>query len=233
MQIILADIPINITKKNIKNLHLYVKPPTGKVEVSAPSGMSDTSIEMFLRTKLGWIRHQQDKFNNQARQTVREYISGETLYVWGKQYFLQVDFSNKGNSIKLDGNKAILTVRKESSAEQRDNYVNEWYRSLLKEQIRKLLPKWELKTGLNCSSWQTKYMTTRWGTCNVKTGKVWFNLQLAKKPTECLDYIILHELAHLKEKNHNEMFISILDEYMPYWRDIRKKLNDEILDYME
>jgi predicted metal-dependent hydrolase len=233
MQIEISGIPIEIIKKNIKNMHLAVLPPNGKVRVSAPISLSDESIKMFVRTKIGWVKKQQDKFENQLRQTERQFISGETLYVWGKQYFLQVDYSYKGNSMVLGGNKAILTVRKESTAKHREAYVNEWYRTLLKVEIEKRLPKWENATGLYCDNWQTKYMITRWGTCSMQIKKIWLNLQLAKKPMECLDYVILHELAHLKVRNHGKDFVAILDQQMPYWRDIKKKLNDSKLDYMK
>lgn len=233
MQIEISGITIDIQKKNIKNMHLAVLPPDGKVRVSAPMHLSDESIAMFVRTKLGWIKKQQEKFALQPRQSEREFISGETLYVFGKQFFLRVMYSYKGNSLVLNGNEAVLTVRKESTARQREAFVNEWYRDLLKEKISIYLPKWEQITGLYCDSWQTKYMTTRWGTCNTNTHKIWFNLQLAKKPIECLEYVILHELAHLKVKNHGKDFIAILDMYMPYWRETKKLLNDFKLDYME
>ena len=233
MQIEISGITIEVQKKNIKNLHLVVAPPDGKVRVSAPMHLSDDSIKMFVRTKLSWIKKQQEKFEKQPRQSEREYVSGETLYVFGQQYFLRVEYSYKGNSLILSGNEAILTVRKESMAKQRDAFVNEWYRSLLKEKIEMYLPKWKNITGLHCDSWQTKYMTTRWGTCNTNTRKIWLNLQLAKKPIECLEYVILHELAHLKVRNHNKDFVAIMDQYMPYWREIRKKLNDQILDYLD
>ena len=231
MKLEVAGIPVKIIKKDIKNMHLYVKPPYGHVEVSAPRHMTDESIVMFVRTRVGWIKKQQEKFRVQPRQAEREYVSGETLYVWGKQYFLQVEYSNRGNSLELSGDKAILTVRKESSSQQRENYVNEWYRELLKAEIEKRLPKWENLSGLHCSGWQTKYMTTKWGTCNTKTRKIWINLQLAKKPYECLDYVLLHELAHLRVKDHSAEFIAILDEFMPYWREIKKELNNSTLDY--
>lgn len=226
-------ISVEIIKKNIKNMHLYVQPPDGKVQVSSPKHLSDESILMFVRTKIGWIRKQQEKFKNQPRQTERQYVSGESFYVLGKQYYLQVEYSYKGNSLSLSGDKAILTVRKGSTPKQRESFVREWYREILKAEIEKYLPKWEKKTGLYCDSWQTKYMTTRWGTCNTNTKKIWFNLQLAKKPVECIEYIILHELAHLKVKNHGNDFVAILDSYMPYWRETKKKLNEQILDYLE
>jgi predicted metal-dependent hydrolase len=231
MQIEISGIQIEIQKKDIKNLHLSVLPPDGKVRISAPMHLSDESMTMFVRTKIGWIKKQQEKFERQPRQSEREYISGETLYVFGQQYFLRVEYSYKGNSLVLSGNDAILTVRKESTAKQRENFVNEWYREQLKAEIAQLLPKWEKVTGLKCSSWQTKYMTTRWGTCNTQTKKIWLNLQLAKKPIECLEYVILHELAHTQVKNHGVDFVAIMDKYMPYWRDIKKTLNNLKLDY--
>ena len=232
MNVLISDIQIEIIKKDIKNMHLSVLPPDGKVRVSAPNNLSDESIIMFVKTKLGWIKKQQEKFELQPRQSEREYVSGETLYVWGHQYFLQVEYNQKKNSLVLVGNKAILSVRKESTAKQREKFVNEWYRSLLKTEVEKYLPKWEALTGLYCDGLQSKYMTTKWGTCNTSTRKIWLNLQLAKKPIECLEYVILHELAHLKVKNHGPDFVAILDLHMPYWRECKKMLNDSKLDYM-
>ena len=232
MLITVNDIDVNVIKKPIKNLHLYVKPPDGRVEVSAPLTMRDESIEMFVRTRIGWIKRQREEFDAQPRQTKREYVSGEAFYVWGIQYYLLVNDSNKCNSLILDGDKAILTVRRESTAEQRERYVNEWYREILKVEIEKALPKWEGITGLHPSSWQIKNMSTKWGTCNIKTRKIWINLQLAKKTYECLEYVILHELIHLEEKNHDSAFIAKMDSFMPNWRSVRKSLNEQILDYL-
>jgi len=227
-----SGILVEICKKNIKNMHLYVKPPNGNVMVSAPITMSDEAIERFVRTKASWIKKQVAQFDNQPRQSEREYVSGETIYVWGKQYYLQTEFGSR-NSLVLSGDKALLTVRKDSTAQQRDIFVREWYRGLLKTEITKLLPKWEKITGLEATGWQTKYMTTRWGTCNAKTGKIWINLQLAKKTLECLEYVILHELIHLVEKTHGERFVSMMDNYMPMWREVKATLNGQTLDYME
>ena len=232
MEIIVSNISVEVIRKNIKNMHLSVLPPDGRVRVSAPTQLTDEAITMFVRTKLGWIKKQQEKFQQQPRQSERQYVSGETLYVWGKQYFLQVEYSYKGNALTLSGDKAILTVRKESSPKQRESFVNEWYRNLLKQEVAKYLPKWEKTTGLYCSSWQSKYMTTKWGTCNPTSKKIWLNLQLAKKPIECLEYVILHELAHLKVHNHGPEFTAILDQYMPYGREHKRRLNDSTLDYL-
>ena len=231
MQIALSGINIDVLKKPIKTLHLSVLPPDGKVRVSAPLRLSDESIAMFVRTKISWIKKQQEKFETQSRQSKREYVSGETLYVFGKQYFLRVEYARK-NSLVLSGDEAVLTVRKESSIRQREVFVNEWYRARLKEKVAFLLPQWEQATGLYSTAWQIKNMTTRWGSCNPATKKIWLNLQLAKKPLECLEYIILHELAHLKVRNHGKAFVAILDAHIPYWRETRKLLNELQLDYM-
>jgi len=232
MPIVISGIPIEVCKKKIKNMHLYVKPPDGNVSVSAPLTMSDEAIERFVRTKFSWIRKKMAEFDNQSRQSEREYVSGETLYVWGKQYYLRTEYGGK-NSLVLSQDRAILTVRKESTAEQREAFVREWYRRLLKAEIERVLPKWEKITGLTAKGWQTKYMTTRWGTCNTNSGKIWLNLQLAKKTPECLEYVILHELCHLVEKNHNERFIALMDKHMPLWREVKATLNGQTLDYME
>ena len=232
MTLVISNISIDVYKKNIKNMHLYVKPPNGRVTVSAPQSMSDEAIERFVRTKVSWIKRQIEKFDNQPRHSKRKYVSGETLYVWGKQYYLQIEHGGR-NSLLLSGDKVILTVRENSATAQREKFIREWYRKQLKEEITCLLPKWEKIIGLKCNSWQIKYMTTRWGTCKPKAKKICLNLQLAKKTHECLEYIILHELIHLLEKHHNERFYSLLDKYMPMWREIRSTLNNQTLDYLE
>ena len=232
MTIELQGIEVEIIKKQIKNLHLSVLPPNGTVRISAPLSVSDESIRLFTASKISWIRAQQKKFNEQLRHSEREFVSGETIYIWGKQYYLQVENSNKSNNFALVGNRAILTVRKESTAQQRENYVNETLRKYLKDEITRLLPVWEQKTGLQCKSWIVKYMKTRWGTYSEATGTISFNLQLAHKPIECLEYIIVHELGHTKFRNHGEDFISYIDAYLPYWRETKNKLNALTLDYI-
>ena len=233
MKIKVQDIEIEVIKKQIKNLHLSVLPPDGRVRISVPLSVSDESIRLFASSKISWIRAQQKKFNEQLRHSEREFVSGETIYIWGKQYYLQVIYSNKSNHFLLDGEKAILTVRKESTAQQRENYVNEILRKYLKDEINRLLPVWEQKTGLQCKKWMVKYMKTRWGTYSKTTGTVSFNLQLAHKPVECLEYIIVHELGHIRHRNHSKGFIAYMDTCLPYWREIRNKLNSLTLDYMD
>lgn len=224
MTLNISGIQVDISKKNVKNMRLYVKPPNGDVAVSAPLSMSDETIEKFIRSKTDWIKRHIKKFENHPRQLKLEYVSGETLYVWGSKYFLQIEYSNK-NSLILSGDKAILTVRKGSTAAQREKYVREWYREILRAEIEHLLPKWEKKTGLKTETWQIKYMTSRWGSCKIKKKNIVFNLQLAKKSLECLEYVILHELTHFLEKGHNARFYSLVEKYMPKWKEIRKMLN--------
>lgn len=233
MQIVISGIPIDIHKKNIKNMHLQIKPPNGQVVISAPLSMDDKAIEVYARTNLGWIKKQIEKFQQQPRSAKRQYVSGETMYIWGKQYYLSFVPDSRKNSFKIHGNSIVLSMRKNSTVKQREKYIREQYRRLLKGEIEKILPKWEQITGLHCESWQIKYMITRWGTCNTEKKKLWFNLQLAQKPVECLEYVILHELIHLKERTHNSIFIAYMDMYMKNWREVRKELNDLRLDYYE
>ena len=233
MRIVISGIPIDIQKKNIKNMHLQVKPPDGHVVISAPASMDDKAIEVYARTNLSWVKKQIEKFQQQPRSAKRQYVSGETMYIWGKQYYLTFIPDSQKNNFEIQGDKVLLSMREDSTVRQRENYVREQYRLLLKGEIERLLPKWETITGLKCDSWQTKYMVTRWGTCNTDKKKLWFNLQLAQKPIECLDYVILHELIHLRERTHNSTFIAYMDIYMKNWRAVRKELNDSRLDYYD
>ena len=233
MKITISGISIDIQKKNIKNMHLQVKPPDGHVVISAPSSIDDKAIEVYALTNVGWIKKQIERFQQQSRSDKRQYVSGETIFIWGRQYYLKFIPSNKRNSFEIEGDNVILSMREESTVKQRENYVREQYRVMLKKEIQRLLPKWRKITGLFCDSWQTKYMVTRWGTCNTEKKKLWFNLQLTQKPIECLEYVILHELIHLKERTHNSTFIGYMDLYMKNWRAVRKQLNELRLDYYE
>ena len=229
MQITVSGIDVQVNKKNIKNMHLSVKPPLGNVVVSAPLLMTKKSIENFVRINIGWIKTQQEKFINQPRMAARQYVSGETYYIWGKQYFLEVVPATK-RSFKIDGNKIILGIKENSTVEQREHFVREELRKVLIEQLNRLIPKWEKTTGLYCDTFKTKYMLTRWGTCNSKARRIWINLQMVEKPLDCLEYIILHELVHLKISNHGKDFSAMMDKYMPDWKDRKNLLNGQILD---
>lgn len=233
MRIVISGIPIDVQKKNIKNMHLQVKPPDGHVVISAPLSVDDKAIEAYARTQLGFIKRAIAQFQEQPRASRRQYVSGETMYIWGKQYFLVFKPDNQKNSFEIQNQNIVLSMSAKSTVKQRDAYVKEEYRKILKEEIEKRLPKWEAQTGLKCDSWQTKYMVTKWGACSTDKKKLWFNLQLAQKPYACLDYIILHELTHLLTRKHDATFIAHMDRYMPNWREVRKELNDSRLDYYE
>lgn len=232
MQITVSGIDVLIEKKNIKNMHLYVKPPLGKVSVSAPMNVSDKSIENFIRINIGWIKKQQEKYRNQPRMTARQYVSGETYYIWGKQYFLIVNDSQK-RFFKIDGNNILLGFSNTTMVDQREKYVREELRKILKIQLDRLIPKWEEKTSLFCDSYNVRYMTTKWGSCNSKARRIWFNLQMVEKPIQCLEYVILHELVHLKIANHGREFMEMMNKFMPDWKDMKKLLNNQILDNYE
>ena len=229
MLIAISGLDVQVNKKNIKNMHLSVKPPLGNVVVSAPLLMTKKSIENFVRQNIGWIKKQREKFANQPRMTERQYVSGETYYIWGKQYFLEFVPSKK-REFKIEGDKILLRMKENSTVEQREKFMREEFRKILTEQLERLVPKWEEMTGLYCDSFQTKYMITRWGTCNSKAKRIWINLQMVEKPLECLEYIILHELAHLRVSNHGKEFVAIMDKYMPDWKDRKNLLNGRILD---
>lgn len=233
MRIVISGIPIEVQKKNIKNMHLQVKPPDGHVVISAPNSVDDKAIEAYARTQLGFIKRSITKFQEQPRASKRQYVTGETMYIWGKPYYLVFKADNQKNSFEIQNQNVILSMSSKSTVKQRDAFVREEYRKLLKAEIEKKLPKWEQQTGLKCDSWQTKYMVTKWGACNTDKKKLWFNLQLTQKPPRCLDYIILHELTHLITRKHDATFIADMDRFMPNWREIRKELNDSRLDYYE
>jgi hypothetical protein len=231
---IISDIEIEVIKKNIKNMHLSVLPPEGRVRISAPMNTKDQAIELFAISKIGWIKKQIAKFENQPRQSEREYVSGESHYLWGRRYRMEVKYTKTANNVEVKGNRLILTVRKESTKQQRERVMNEWYRAEIKAKLPELFNEWEDKIGVRANSIRVKNMRTRWGTCNVKDKRVWINLQLAKKPVECLEYVIAHELVHLLEKNHTPVFIEYMDKFMPNWRAIKDELNSFIMDrYLE
>lgn len=225
----ISDIEIEVNKKKIKNMHLSVLPPDGKVRISAPVSAKDETIRLFAITKIGWIKKQMAKFENQQRQTEREYVSGESHYVWGRRYRMEIRH-NHINNVEIKGNKLILTVREASMTQQRENVMTEWYRKQLKEKLPVFIKKWEEVIGVQSESVRVKNMLTKWGTCNTKAKRIWINLQLAKKPIECLEYVVVHELVHLLEKTHNSVFIDYMDKYLPDWRVTKDLLNNFIMD---
>lgn len=232
MEIVIRGITVDVQKKNIKNIHLSVLPPDGKVRLSVPLNTKDNVIDAFIRTRISWIKEQQEIFQNQLRQTKREYVSGETVYLFGNQYFLKVIHSNI-NEIKIDGKTILMGVRNNTTTESRERLMNEWYRELLKPQIQKRVEELVKKTSKTPSDWQIKLMKTKWGSCNNEDARLLFNLQLAKKPYECIDFVVTHEFCHLFDKTHGKIFIAKMDELLPNWRELKKELNDSTLDYYE
>lgn len=223
-------VEIEVTKKKIKNMHLSVLPPSGRVRISAPISANEETIKLFAINKIGWIKKQIEKFKKQPRQSEREYISGESHYLWGRRYILELKNTKKTNNVEIKGNKLIITVRENSTPKKRKKILNEWYRNELKSKLPALTKKWEGIIGVKVNEICVKNMLTKWGTCNVKDKRIWVNLQLAKKPFNCLEYIVVHELAHLLEKNHTAAFIEYMDKFLPNWRAIKEELNNFIMD---
>lgn len=221
----LEDIPIEVEKKKIKNMHIYVKPPHGDVLITAPKYITDKQIKEFIRERADWIIENVERIQNSPTNIVINYEDGDVIPVWGELYTLEV-FEDTRYSMTLNNDgTATLVVRKGCTQEQKEAFVLEWYRDELKERVEILLPQWEEYTGLHCSSWQSKNMKSRWGTCNTKTKKIWLNVKLAEHPVECLEYVILHELAHTVVPNHGPEFKAILTRFMPEWKQVKKKLN--------
>lgn len=232
MELIINGINVDVQKKNIKNIHLSILPPDGKVRLSVPLDTKDNVINAFIRTRISWIKEQQESFANQLRQTKREYVSGETVYLFGNQYFLKVVHSNT-NSISIDGKTILMGIRNNTSIESREKLMNEWYRDLLKPQIEKRIKFLVDSTGENVNCWQVQSMKTKWGSCNPEKKRLLFNLQLAKKPFECIDFVVTHEFCHLYDNTHGKVFVSKMDELLPCWRELKNELNNIILDSWE
>lgn len=227
---LISGVEIEVVKKNIKNMHLSVLPPDGRVRISAPTAASNEAISLFAISKIAWVKKQIQKFENQQRQSEREYISGESHYLWGRRYKLELKYTKTTNKVEIKSNKLILTVREHSTPKQRENIINEWYRAELKAKLPALIEKWEEIIGVKANAVGVKNMLTRWGTCNVKDKRIWINLQLAKKPLNCLEYIVVHELVHLLEKTHSPVFVEYMDKFLPDWRVIKDELNSFIMD---
>lgn len=223
-----------LVRKPIKNLHLAVLPPMGKVRITAPIAMKDDAIRTLLATKISWIKKQQAKFQGQERQTAREYVSGESHYFLGKRYRLEVLYEDKPPQVEIKSNgKIILCVRPHSSIAKREEVMTEWYREQLRDIAQALIEKWQNKIGVRTRLWGIKRMKTRWGTCNQKTARITLNLELAKKPISCIEYVIVHELVHLIEKKHNDRFVKLMTKYIPKWRSEKEELNRLILAHEE
>jgi predicted metal-dependent hydrolase len=227
-QIIINGITIELEKKKIKNMYLRILPPDGKVHISAPMKMEEETIRNFVTAKMEWIISQQTRMHQRHIQADIEYVSGDEISVWGEKYYLAVKENCSHNTIKMNGWDIILSVKKDSTASQRKKIIDDWYRKMLMEELPRLIVKWENIIGVKSSGFHIRDMKTRWGTCNIRTGDICFNLQLAKKPIWCVEYVVVHELVHLLERSHNYIFKSYMDQFLPNWRMIKKELNGNI-----
>lgn len=222
----ISNLTIDIVRKDIKNMHLAVYPPHGRIRLSAPENSDSEMMRLFAISKIGWIKKHIKNFEAQPRETPREFISGESHYFLGKRYLLHV-IEHKGfNKVEIKGTKNInLYVRPNTSKEDKGIILREWYRVEIKKRIPELISKWESIIGVKSNEWAIKQMRTKWGTCNIEAKRIWLNLELSKKPIICLEYIIVHELVHLLERNHNDKFVSYMNQFMPKWRMYKTELN--------
>lgn len=224
-QIDLGNIKADLVQKDIKNVHLSVYPPKGRVRIAAPLRMDIETIRIFAISKLAWIKKQQTKFRNQERETPRELITRESNYFFGKRYLLKVVEAESKPSVSIKHETILLQVRPHTSTEQKQIILKEWYREQLKSIVPRYIDKWEDIMKVKVAEFGIKQMKTKWGTCNVAKKRIWINLELAKKPLHCLEYIIVHEMVHLLERKHNQSFIAYMNKFMPQWRNYKEDLN--------
>lgn len=225
-QISISDLTIDIVRKNIKHMHLSVYPPTGRIRIAAPLSIDDDAIRLFAISKLPWIRRSQRGFAEQERQPPRSFVERESHYFEGKRYLLKVIEHNAPPKMELRTKTRLhLFVRPGTTARQRQTIVNAWYRQQLKGKIPAMIGQWEQAIGVAVSDWGVKQMKTKWGTCNVEQKRIWINLELAKKPVHCLEYIVVHEMLHLIERHHNARFFALLEKHLPRWKSYKEDLN--------
>jgi predicted metal-dependent hydrolase len=221
----LGDIAVDVSLKDIKNVHLSVYPPDGRVRISAPSRMSVDTIRVYAVSKLGWIKQQQKKLRAQERETPREYLDRESHYVWGKRYLLKVIENNEAPSVELKHSRMLLRVRPGTDDEKRRAIVEQWYREQIKKAVAPLIVKWEPVMGVKVERFFVQRMKTKWGSCAAGTLSIRLNTDLSKKPPECLEYIVVHEMAHLLVRHHNDRFSNLMDRCLPNWKVLRQTLN--------
>lgn len=225
------NIKIEVIHKDIKNIHLSIHPPKGRVRIATPLKMSDEAIRLFAISKLAWIKKNQKHFDDQKRQSPREFLSGESHYFLGHRYLLKVIETKGIQRVEIINKKVInLYMRSNHSVRSREKVMSTWYRQELKAIVPELISKWEPLLNVIVKDWGVKLMKTKWGTCNHLEQRIWINLELTKKNIRCIEYIVVHEMIHLIEKDHNENFKKILDEHIPNWKAIRSELNEIIFE---
>ena len=225
-ELTIGSLALTLHRKAIKNLHISVLPPDGRIRVSAPENMTETAIRMAVIKRIPWIKKQKQSFIEQPRQSARQMVNGESHYVWGQRYRLEVVEQYGRHSINLKGlHKLVLTVSPNTTSENRKKVLDAFYRAELKQRITDLLEKWLPRLGVTLCDWRVQQMKTKWGSCHVQNKRILLNLELAKKPPECLEYIVVHELVHLLERKHSERFKALLDTFYPSWREVKARLN--------
>ena len=222
----ISDITIFVTRKNIKHAHLSVHPPSGRVTLVAPNETRPEVARAYAVSKIGWIRDKQKKLRDQVRETTRQFVERESHYLWGRRYLLSIAEEDAKPSVQLSHRKITLTVRPGSDVRKRSVVLHDWHKSLLHEVVPALIQKWEPKLKVKVVGYFLQRMKTKWGGCNHKAGHIRLNTELVKKPKDLLEYVIVHEMAHLIEPRHSDRFITILSEHYPTWREARAELND-------
>ena len=222
----ISDITIFVTRKNIKHAHLSVHPPSGRVTLVAPKETRPEVARAYAVSKIGWIRDKQKKLRDQVRETARQFVERESHYLWGRRYLLSIAEEDAKPSVQLSHRKITLTVRPGSDVRKRSVVLHDWHKSLLHEVVPSLIQKWEPKLKVKVAGYFLQRMKTKWGGCNHKAGHIRLNTELVKKPKDLLEYVIVHEMAHLIEPRHSDRFITILSEHYPTWREARAELND-------
>ncbi|MDB9845792.1 M48 family metallopeptidase [Acidimicrobiales bacterium] len=228
-----SGIDVDVTYKAIKNLHIGVYPPLGRVRVSAPDQLDDDNVRLAIINRLPWIKKQRQRMLDADRQTEREMVTGESHYVWGERFRLKVMERAGRPHVELDGDRMLLFVEPGSTADQKRDLLQSWHRTQLRAAIPDLIAKWEPIVGKQVSKWSIRRMRTKWGSCNRETGHIWFNLELATKHPDCLEYLVVHEMTHLIERSHGPRFTKQMDQFLPDWRARRDQLNQASLDHQE
>ena len=224
--ITLGDIVIEVTRKDVKHVHLSVHPPRGRVSLVAPTSTRPEVARAYAISKLGWIRSQRAKLRAQARETPRRFVSRETHYLWSRRYLLLVVEENRKPSVRIDHRRLTLTVRPGATKEKRAEVMHEWQKRLLHEVVPMLIKKWEAKLGVSVSAYFLQRMKTKWGGCNARAGTIRLNTELVKKPKDLLEYVIVHEMVHLREPTHSSEFVELMTRHYPNWKAARAELNE-------
>ena len=222
----LGDVAIAVARKDIKHVHLSVHPPNGRVTLVAPFDTRSEVIRAYATSKLGWIRKQQDRLREQARETPRRYVERESHYLWGRRYLMSVVECDRKPTVSLDHRRIVLSVRPGSSHRKRADVLHEWHKALLHQEVPPIIGRWEPQLGVQVHGYFLQRMKTKWGSCNNAFDTIRLNTELVKKPKDLLEYVIVHEMAHLIDPTHSSRFVAILDEHYPTWRDARVELND-------